>query len=245
MSFWPSEIKLKEILVNSLWSFIAWFLWSIVIILLTFFSSRLIEMPTNITEVASNWVKISAMFPILLSVITFIWTSITVFLTYYMFNLTAPERYKRNRTILWQISFYWIFLYLCIVPIYFYVWMTSYSSIINVFLIHTIILTFWTSIILEILNNYRYVLLWIYWSFIWLFFSSLFTIIILVSFSTWWYARLILLISLLPIINFTITFFKQVFELLYYRYNKYTNLDPLWDIFYQIEIEEKERARQL
>lgn len=245
MSFWPNKVIFKEILMDSLWAFIAWFLWSMLIILLTFLSSKLTKMPINITEVADNWVKISAMFPILLSLITFIWTSVSMFITYYMLNLTNPERYKRNRTILWQISFFWIFMYICITPIYFYVWMTSYSDIINVFLVHTIILIFWTSIILEILNNYRYVLLWIYWSFIWLFFSSLFTIIISFSFSNWWYARLLLLISLLPIVNFTTTFFKQAFELLYYNYNKYTNMDPLWDIFYQIEIEEKEKARIL
>ena len=45
------------------------------------------------------------------------------------------------------------------------------------------------------------------------------------------------------IINFSVTFFKQLFELAYYHYYKYTNLDQLGDIFYQIEMEEKQLLR--
>jgi len=40
------------------------------------------------------------------------------------------------------------------------------------------------------------------------------------------------------------TFFKQLFELLYFYYYKYTTLDSLWDIFRTIEIEEKEKQRE-
>jgi hypothetical protein len=54
---------------------------------------------------------------------------------------------------------------------------------------------------------------------------------------------LISLVLLLAVINFTITFSKQLFELAYYHYYKYTNLDQLGDIFYQIEMEEKEKLR--
>ena len=112
-----------------------------------------------------------------------------------------------------------------------------------VFLAHTLIVTFWTSIILETLNNYRYVLIWIYWSFVWLFISIAITVLIFTSLDTW-IAKLISLVLLLPIINFTTTFFKQIFELLYFYYNKYTNQDQIWDIFYQIEIEEKEALKE-
>lgn len=244
MILWPNKITIKEILINSLWSFIAWFVGSILILLMIFASSKFINMPLS-TELAINWINNSLMFPILLSLITFIWTSITVFLTYYILNLTSPEKYKKNLTILWQISFFWIFLYVCLAPVYFYIWTVNYSEIINIFLIHIILLTFWNSIILEVLNNYRYVLIWIYWSFMWLLISSIFTVFISISFSIWWFWRLVLLISLLPVVNFLITFFKQFFELMYYHYNKFTNLDQLWDIFYQIEIEEKEKAKQL
>jgi uncharacterized protein YacL len=112
-----------------------------------------------------------------------------------------------------------------------------------IFLFHTIIVTFATSIILEILNNYRYILIGIYGSFIGLFISIIVTMIIFSSFTSW-FAKLISLVMLLPIINFTTTFFKQIFEFGYFYYNKYTNQDQLWDIFYQIEMEEKELLRE-
>ena len=108
-----------------------------------------------------------------------------------------------------------------------------------IFLAHTIIVTFWTHIILEVLNNYRHILIWIYWSFIWLFISLIITSLIFTSFETG-LAKLLSLVILLPLINFIITFIKQLFELIYYYYYLHTNMDQLWDIFYQIEMEEKE-----
>jgi len=112
-----------------------------------------------------------------------------------------------------------------------------------VFLGHTILISFGTSIISEVLNNYRYVLTGIYGSFLGLFLSFIFTIFIFLSFSSG-YARLLALLFLLPLIMTAMTFFKQVFELLYYKYNRFSNLDQLGDIFYQIELEEKERMKE-
>jgi len=92
------------------------------------------------------------------------------------------------------------------------------------------------------MNNYRHILIWIYWSFIWLFIASWLSLFVFNSFPEWT-AKLFSLIVLLPLINFTITFFKQLFEIIYYKYYLSTNLDQLWDIFYQIEMEEKEELR--
>ena len=105
------------------------------------------------------------------------------------------------------------------------------------------IVIFWTSIIIELLNNYRNTLIWLYWSFIWLFISIILAAIIFTSFPSW-VAKLISLLVILPIINFSTTFFKQIFELMYFYYYKYTNQDQLWDIFYQIQIEERENLRE-
>jgi hypothetical protein len=96
---------------------------------------------------------------------------------------------------------------------------------------------------LEILNNYRYVLVSIYWSFVWLFFSIIIVGLIFSSFDSG-QAKLISLLFLLPLINFTQVFFKGVFDLLYFHYNRFTNQDQIWDIFYQIENEEKEALRE-
>jgi len=48
---------------------------------------------------------------------------------------------------------------------------------------------------------------------------------------------------ILPVVNLAITLFKQLFELAYYKFHLASNQDPLGDIFYQIEMEEKEELR--
>jgi hypothetical protein len=47
-------------------------------------------------------------------------------------------------------------------PVYIYAGLIDYDYTMIVFLFHTIIAVFGTSLILEILNNYRYVLVSIY-----------------------------------------------------------------------------------
>jgi hypothetical protein len=156
--------------------------------------------------------------------------------------MTSSEKYKKNVVISWQLAFFALILYVFITPVYIYAGLIDYDYIMYVFLAHTLLVIFWTSLILELLNNYRHVLIWLYWSFIWLFVSLTITTIIFTSLETGT-ARLISLVLLLAIINFSVTFFKQLFELAYYHYYKYTNLDQLGDIFYQIEMEEKQLLR--
>jgi hypothetical protein len=52
------------------------------------------------------------------------------------------------------------------------------------------------------------------------------------------------MLIMLPLINTSLTFFKGLFELVYFHYNRMTNLDGLGDIFYQIEQEEKENLKE-
>jgi hypothetical protein len=121
--------------------------------------------------------------------------------------------------------------------------MINYEYLMYIFLTHCFIVTFGTSIILEVLNNYRHILIGLYWSFIGLFITIIVTFSIFSSFSSW-IAKMIALLLLLPFINFLTTFIKQLFEKVYYHYTIYTNKDGLWDIFYQIEMEEKELLRE-
>lgn len=235
-------LTFQNILINSLWSLIAWIIWSIIILVITFFVSRIIPIVSTFEE-ARAWLKTSWIFPLVLSIITLIWTTITILLTYKIAHLTAPEKYRKNIIILWQITFFAFITYLFITPVYILTWMQNYDNIMIIFLFHTIIVVFWTSVILEVLNNYRYVLTWIYWSFVGLFVSMIITLYIFSAFTSW-LAKLISLVILLPIINFSTTFFKQLFELVYYYYHKYSNQDQLWDIFYQIEMEERELERE-
>jgi hypothetical protein len=243
MSFWPRKINFQDALVSSLWALIAWILWSLLIIVITFFSSWALQIQSKFDAVF-QWIgwETSAIFPLALSLITFIWTSLVIFLTYLILSMISVERYKRSLVIFGQISLFWLITYIFFTPIYIYLWIQSYENILYIFIAHTLIVSFWTSIILEIMNNYRNILIWLYWNFVWLFISSFISIIIF-STTPEWTAKLFILVVLLPLINFSITFFKQLFELIYYKYYLATNQDPLWDIFYQIEMEEKEELR--
>jgi len=238
-NFWPQKIDFRDILINSFWSFIAWFIWSISMFLIIFLLSWFLNIWNKFSS-DSVWLDTSSAFPIILSVIAFIWTSISIYLTYFMLNKTYESKYKKNVVIFWQLAFFWILVYIFMTPIYIYLWLENYNNIIYVFLIHSFILSFWSNLIIEILNNYRYVLLWFYSSFIALFFSSVFILFLFSSFSNS-YAKLISLVLLLPILNFSMTFFKQIFENLYYLYYKNTNLDQIGDIFTKIEFEEEEK----
>ena len=241
MSFWPNKIIFQDVLINSLWSLIAWIVWWIIILLITFLLGNSVDIPGTFAT-AQIWLETSSIFPLILSIITLIWTTFTIFLTAKLLNMTSAEKYKKNVVISWQLAFFAFILYVFITPVYIYAGLIDYDYIMYVFLAHTLLVIFWTSLILELLNNYRHILIWLYWSFIWLFVSLTITTIIFTSLETGT-ARLISLLLLLAIINFSVTFFKQLFELAYYHYYKYTNLDQLGDIFYQIEMEEKEKLR--
>jgi len=241
MSFWPKEISLQDIWLNSLWALISGLVGSIIIMIIVFGTSSLVDIPGTFAQARAG-TSTNGMFPFILSFITFIATTCGIMLTSFFLHLTSPERYKKNVIVYGQIAFFGILTYLFITPIYIYTGLLAYENILIIFVFHCIILAFGTSIILEVLNNYRYILTGIYGSFVWLFVTTIITIIIFNSFSTGT-AKLIALLILFPIINASIVFFKQIFEYGYFKYHKLTNLDQLGDIFHQIEIEEKEKLR--
>lgn len=243
MSFGPQKLELKDLWVMSLWALIAWIIWSIILIFLVFSISSFLNVGNTFSS-ARTWAwELNSIFPLVLSVITFLATSITVFVTYFFLNLTAPERYKKNIIILWQIAFFTFLTYIFVSPVYIYAGLIDYDYIMIVFLFHIIISVFWTSLILDILNNYRHVLISVYWSFVGLFLSIIITSLVFSSFDSS-NAKLVSLIFLLPLINFSQVFFKWLFDFAYFHYNRLTNQDQIWDIFYQIEMEEKESLRE-
>ena len=238
----PRQQNFSNILINSLWSFISWVIWSIIIIIITFIMSNLFNVVWMFWD-SSIGIKISPAFPFIFSLITLLWVTISSLLTYKILNMTDPEKYKKNSVIFWQLSFFQIIWYIMMIPLYIYTWKNNFDMIMYVFTFHILLIGFWINIILEIFNNYRYILLGLYWTIIWLFFSILFCFFIFSTFSAW-YSKITILISLLPFSNFIITFFKQLFELVYSMYYRFTTLDPMWDIFYQIEVEEEEKLRE-
>ena len=175
---WPKKISFNDIGINALGSLISWLVGSIIIVVIVFFVTGMIDLKLEYQQSIDGWMKTSAMFPIILSVLTFIGTSVTMFLTYKLLTLTSPERYKKNGFVLWQIAFFWVLTYILITPIYIYMGLVSYENLITIFFVHTIILAFGTSVILELLNNYKYSLIWLYGSFIWLYFSIIITLIL-------------------------------------------------------------------
>lgn len=242
MSFWPKSLSLQDVAVNSLWALIAGFIGSIIILIIIFSFSGIISVPGQFEQAQLSG-ETNPMFPFILSCITFLATTITLLLSWLLIHMTNPERYRWSRTSYAQLAFFGILTYMCITPLYIATGVMDYDNIMIVFIIHCITLAFWSSLLLEILNNYRYVLTWFYGSFIGLFFTVIFVVSIFASLDTG-YAKLISLLIMLPLINTSLVFFKWLFELLYYQYYRFTNLDPLGDIFYQIEQEEKESLRE-
>ncbi len=240
--FWPRKVKIVDVLVTSAWAFISGIIWSVSLLFIIFLISWIIDVPANFTNANAWFGWNNPIFPFVLSLITFVVSIIVSIITYNFLALTDADKYKKTIIHFWQISFFSILTYIFLVPIYVYIWAIDYRNIMYIFIIHILLLTFWEIIILELLNNYRYVLLWIYASFVWLFLTWIFTFFIFSLFPEW-YAKLLSLLLILPLINWLIIFFKWLFEFVYYKYFLITWKDNLWDIFTQIEEEEQEQLK--
>jgi hypothetical protein len=240
--FGPREITLQDVGINTLWSLIAGIVWSVIILLIMFVFGNIFNISGNFANQTAAGAT-NSMYPFTLSIVAFIGTSLTVFSTYFFAATTNPERYKKSTIIAGQMAFFSIITYLFLTPIYIYTGMISYQNIMFVFLSHILFISFWSSLILEILNNYRHILTWVYGSFIGLFISIIVTFLIFFSLPEW-FAKLLSLLFFLPLVTASMTFCKHLFEIAYFKYNRMTNLDPLGDIFYQLEQEEKEEQKE-
>lgn len=243
MNYLEKKESILEILIISLWVFLAWLIWWIIILIISFFLWTNFSLFSWVYNTSKLWLKVEPIYPIVLSFITIFWTSITSILTYKILSLTNGEKYRSNNVIFTNISFFQVLVYLSILPVYIIYWWVSFDNIMTTYIFHVLIVIFWTHIILDVLNNYRYVMIWIYWSFIALFLST-FVSIIFFNLFTSWQAKLMSLVFLLPIINFLIIFIKKLFELLYYYFYRKTWTDPIWDIFYKIKREDEELEKE-
>lgn len=240
--FGPREISFWDIWLNTVWAFISWIIWSVILLFIVFVISWIVDIPWNLKQANIWFWWNNPIFPFMLSFITFIVSIIVAVLTYNFLSLTDPNKYKKTIIHFSQISFFSIITYIFLVPVYVYAGMQDYNNIMYIFIVHVLLLIFWEVILLELLNNYRYILLWFYGSFVWLFLTGIIVFFIFSLFPEW-YAKLLSLLLLLPIINWLIIFFKWLFEMIYYKYYIFTSKDNLWDIFKQIELEELEQVR--
>ena len=239
--FWPKSLNLKDVWMNALGALIAWIVWSILILMIVIWLWAVdIDIKWTFDNAVSG-IAMDSMFPFMLSIIMFVSSYIVVIITYLFLNYIQEEKFKKNSMIFGQLSFFSLIVYIFLTPLYLRA--TSPNELIYTFVFHSTILIFWINLIFELLNNYRYILIWFYGSFIGLFLSTLITI----SIFDWVdssYAKLILLLVLLPMVNTFMMFFKWLFELVYYKYHKATWYDQLGDIFHQIQIEEEEELRE-
>ncbi len=238
--FWPAKTDIKKIGINTLWALISWIIWSVLVLILTTTLSWIIDVKANFLR-SENSMTMDLMFPFLLSIVMFISSFIVVISSYLFLAYINPEKYRKNTIIFWQISFFSLLTYIFVTPLYLKA--PNPDFLIYIFIIHSLLLFFGTSLLQELLNSYRYVLIWFYSSFVWLFVTTFISIAIFANLNNW-NAKLILLALLFPIVNTSIVFFKWLFELAYYKYHKLTWYDQLWDIFYQIKVEEEEELRE-
>jgi len=239
----PNEVKFKDILVNCLWTFVAWVSGSILLLIFVLISSSFYDIPWEFSSSGDLASTKNIFFPFFLSFLTFVVTEIVLFASYIFLTYTDPDKYERSHVTYVQIAFISTLIYFFITPIYLYAWMVNYDNIMYVFVWHILILFFSLMVILEILNNYRYILVWLYASIVSILLTWSIAILIFWLFDSWT-AKLISLMFMLPLVNFLSVLFKWLFELLYYVYYKHTWSDNLWDIFRQLELEAKEQLKQ-
>ncbi len=241
--FWPKQTKIVDILMTSAWAFIAWVIGSVLLLLIVFLVGGIINVPSQFQTVSMTMGGNSPLFPFALSFITFIVSVIVSTATYHFLTLIDSEKYKKTILHFGQISFFAIVIYIILIPVYVVVGMNNYNAILYVFILHILLLSFWEILILELLNNYRYILLGVYASFFWLWMSAIIVVFIFSLFPDW-YAKLLSLLLILPMSNACLIFFKWLFEFLYYKYFLITGKDQLWDIFDQIKQEEMDEYNQ-
>lgn len=240
MSLEPNKISFQEIGINALGALVSWIAWGVTILVMLFILWNFITIPQAMENYGFS--SGGVLFPIILSAVTLIWSSVSVFLGTKILAAISGQRYKNNRVTSTQLGVFMIFLYIIFTPVYIWVSITAYQSLMLVFLIHVLVLMMAVSIILETMNNYRYIIVWIYGSFLGLIISGLITLTLFTQLDTG-LTKLIILILLLPIIQSTTLASKQIFEYLYRSYYVYSGNDILWDIFDRIQQEENEKLR--
>ena len=226
----PVKVEPLTIWLNALWSLIWWFAgWIIILFSIYFFSLK---------TGSFSWV-----YPYIFSLTWFFATLLTSSLNLIMNKIINPEKYKRWSITFVQVFLFSIFLYIFLAPGYLYTAYNHDEMLIYIFTIHILVSILWTSILSEVLSNYRYILIGLYWSFIGFFVSILISIITFLN-VTKSNQSLYILIWVIIIINVSINVFRNIFEYIYYLLYKISWLDYLWDIFSQIESEEKEMVEK-
>lgn len=177
---------------------IAGFIGSIIILLIVVVSSKIINIPATFENARLAGGTTNPIFPFMLSFITFVATLVTQLIHTKLLAMIDGEKYTSNAEIYGQIGIFSIILYLCLTPIYIYLGMQNYDNIFIIFIAHVLLFGFGSSLILELLNNYRYILIGFYGNFIALCISSSIILLLFYSLSTG-RAKLIVMLIIIPL----------------------------------------------
>lgn len=178
--------------------------------------------------------------PILLSMITFFSLSIGSMVVYFIASLVIPDMYTRSKTAMSQLIIFSIILYILFAPIYLLVSnTTTHLSILSVFSAHVMFGTFGLYVVMNLVSQYRYVLLSIYGSLIAFLLTGIIWVLFILPMDASSQALLILIgLVMLSFIGTTFIIYSLlwIYGLIY----KSTGVDPIGNIFAQIEQEEKD-----
>lgn len=199
MNIGPRNISLQEIGINSIGGLISGIIGSIMIILFVLGISKFINIPETFTHNSLTATKTNPLFPFILSFMTLISLLVSTYISAKVLNMTDPEKYKQRREIYNQIGFLSLVVYFCLFPVYIISGMQNYDNIMIIFIVHCILFSFGTSLLLEFLNSYRSVLIGFYGAFIASSISSVIAFWIFFSFSSS-QAKLLLLLVVIPVI---------------------------------------------
>lgn len=229
---WPRKTDFTYIGLITIGSGIAGFIGGVVTLLFIFLFARSVSSAEGI-------------YAYLFSLGWFFTSSITVFMTLWMNGVIAPDKYRQGSITFAQVAIYNVILYICVLPLYIYLWATT-TQVTYVFVAHILLSILGSSIISEILANYRYVLLGLYGSFTGFLVTSFIVVLFYIN-TTESQTALFGLIGVVMVGNVVTHAIRAFLEYVYYQIYKATWTDQLWDIFYQIEQEEKdavEKARK-
>ena len=240
--YWPKKIDIQEVGSNALWSFISGLIWSCILAIMIFLIGSAFELPSFSGKASAIEVETWFILPVMLSVLAMLILSITAFSTYKILTMMSPERFNETSIHKKQIAGFLVLTYIMMTFLYLILGSKWADFIIWVYIAHIFVVLFWLNLILEVLNNYRYVLVSVYWNLLALIFTAWF-ISFLYSVSSPWTAKILIILLALPVANTLMSAVKDWFLLLYYKYFKSTWRDPIGDIFHQIKEEEEEELR--
>ncbi len=224
----PPRIDLISIGMVTLASFVSGALGGIFILVCTFFFL------SGVKDAAP------VVFPYILSLVAFVGILISLYTLLYLQRQIFPDKYPSSSTQVTQTFLFSLILYLVLTPLYVYMAGIKTDALIVTFTIHALLAILGTTLIVEILSQYRYSLLSIYASFIG--FSIATFLAVVFHMNSTLSESLLYALSGILIVGFTsITFVRVSFEFLYSYLYQISGQDILGNVFAEIEADEKAR----